>query len=484
MSTRRISGKDLHECRQYFWGQDQDKNGQLSWVEFTRMCHAIGLRLNEREMNRAFSKADSNKNGSITFAEFCQTFFVQEDCTNMYGDTERLTALSKERLSAIHNFFYDKTQHHYGKIAQITFIRMIKTYGIELSNQELNKAFELADDDKDGLLSHNEFVTHLISKPIKNSSNITAIEMATLQKSFAVVDDGDGKLSRKEFQELSKIVGMELDLKELSNVYQKANKDELGLVKFDDFCDMYLESRQGVDQKKRRSEGGKRSLASIPPRKLSYIRKHFSTHDKNRDGRLDLTEFQHAVVDLSLPEKVINETIANAHHKKKTFISFSEFIQIYDKAEELAESLVIRKEITDCCKNFWMADEDCDGHLSLYEFTNMLGILGMHLNSQDVKNEFAMVNLNGDGYISFKEFVITYLNRRKQILSIDKIKENFHRVDKNSNGSLSREEFLVALRYLGNTTDEKKKECLLKRVDANNNGKITFNEYCSFLDLD
>lgn len=484
-AQRRLSEKDLIECRKYFWGQDKDKDGQLSWIEFSKMCQTIGMRLSGNQMNKAFSTADKNNNGFITFAEFCQTYFVNDDCSNIYDDTEPLSEMSKDKLSAIHAFFYDKTQHHYGKVSRITFVRMVKTYGIEISNQELNKAFEIADDDKDGKISYKEFTDHFLKSTIKTGDNITSKELLKLQKGFAAIDDGDGKLSRSEFLAMLKTVGMELDLRQLNNVYRKADKDGDGTVTFEEFSEAYLEGRQGNEK------GKKLSLKSLPASKVAEIRKYFSARDKNRDGRLNWGEFQKMIVDvgLKLPERALNKAFDVADHNKDGSISFAEFIQIYSTADDFSEVAIEKRklteaEITECCKYFWLSDKDRDGRLSPTEFSQMLALLNVNITGRELNRAFALADLNADGVISFNEFVKAYLNKEKKSLTIEQMKDTFHKVDKNKNGTLSKDEFFVALKALGNQTDSKKQERLLTRVDMNANGRVTFSEFCSFLDIE
>lgn len=480
---RRLSGQKLIECRKYFSANDLDNDGQLSWKEFSNMCHTTGLRLNEREMNKVFSMADSNKNGYITFIELCQTFFVNEDCINKFKDIEPLSSMSKSRVAAIKEFFYDKTQHHYGKISQLTFVCMIKRYGIQLSNYELNKVLELADDDKDGMISYKEFINHFIKNPLQSNDNIIRMEILKLRDAFSRLDNGDGMLSRNKFLSFCKTVEQEIDKELLKTIYQNALKDEKGLVKFDEYCEIYLETRQGVVGKRRKTH--KTSVANVPVGTLANLRKHFNACDNDRNGRLDWTEFKQIIETLDLPERTTNEALLTLIPKSQSSISFAEFVKIYYKVEEMTQNMIVKKEITDCCKHFWLADKDCDGKLDVEEFGGMLFSLGMNPTKQDVETEFARHNLNGDGFISFKEFVITYLNREKTILTVEKIKEIFCRVDQNGNGTLSRSEFFEALNNLGNTTeDENVKTGLLNNIDDNNNGKITFNEYSAFLGLD
>lgn len=50
-------------------------------------------------------------------------------------------------------------------------------------------------------------------------------------------------------------------------------------------------------------------------------------------------------------------------------------------------------------------------------------------------------------------------------------------MDKNGDGSLSKEEFRMALRELGKDLSDKELEVVLSKIDVNGDGEITYEEF-------
>ena len=63
-------------CR-YFWNSDQDNDGKLSLQEFTLMIQALGMKLNTRDITKAFRVADVNGSGFMQFGEYMRMYLVR-----------------------------------------------------------------------------------------------------------------------------------------------------------------------------------------------------------------------------------------------------------------------------------------------------------------------------------------------------------------------------------------------------------------------
>lgn len=289
-----MSEKELIQCRKYFWSQDKNQDGKVSRTEFVAMCDKIGLRLRDREKLKAFNMVDKNNDGYITFAEFVATYFTNDKHYGTHGpqqNREPMTALSPQKLSLVHQYFWDKskTKEKAGNLTRIEFVQMMPILGINMSNDDLNKAFDIADNNKDQMISFEEFVAQFVPgsnwsrnpphsvhyadedhhyqphyhnnehRSITNAAasrqqhNVVGVgdvklehDITELCKYFWSADlDSDGKLSRQEFNQLLEHLGMseKLNKQQMNRAFKFADCDRSGSISFKEFINAYLNTK-------------------------------------------------------------------------------------------------------------------------------------------------------------------------------------------------------------------------------------------------
>ena len=62
-------------------------------------------------------------------------------------------------------------------------------------------------------------------------------------------------------------------------------------------------------------------------------------------------------------------------------------------------------------RHFDFFDEDHNGFIVFAEFTDILRIMGAHVDSAEARQDFARIDVNGDGQIAFDEFVAWWQTR-------------------------------------------------------------------------
>ena len=135
---------------------------------------------------------------------------------------------------------------------------------------------------------------------------------------------------------------------------------------------------------------------------------------------------------LNLREDVSKRAFTDCHRHGS--ISFSDFVNLFGNPREinhifLKPTSLSDRELTEYCRHFWSYDANCDGKLSIVEFGRMIEGLGMSLKRSGIERAFSIADTNGDGVISFSEFVAAYLNAEKRVLSSKHIKRMFRRHD-------------------------------------------------------
>ncbi|WZZ85553.1 hypothetical protein YC2023_114132 [Brassica napus] len=120
-------------------------------------------------------------------------------------------------------------------------------------------------------------------------------------------------------------------------------------------------------------------------------------------------------------------------------------------------------------------DSDKDGKISQTEYKVVLRALGQERAIQDVPKIFKAADLDGDGFIDFKEFIEA--NKRSGgIRSLD-IRNAFWTFDLNGDGKISAEEVMSVLRKLGERCNLEDCKRMVRAVDADGDGLVNMEEF-------
>lgn len=120
-------------------------------------------------------------------------------------------------------------------------------------------------------------------------------------------------------------------------------------------------------------------------------------------------------------------------------------------------------------------DSDKDGKISQTEYKVVLRALGQERAIEDVPKIFKAVDLDGDGFIDFREFIDAY-KRSGGIRSSD-IQNAFWTFDLNGDGKISAEEVMSVLRKLGERCSLEDCKRMVRAVDADGDGLVNMEEF-------
>lgn len=125
-------------------------------------------------------------------------------------------------------------------------------------------------------------------------------------------------------------------------------------------------------------------------------------------------------------------------------------------------------------------DVNGDGKLSKLEIQNGYAeYFGKNLTDEQVDEMFAQCDADGSGEIDYSEFVVATMNE-KNILSNNKLHTAFKMFDKDGGGSISTEEIKQVLSF-GQNLDEEVVQQIIKQVDANGDGEISYEEFAAMM---
>jgi len=104
---------------------------------------------------------------------------------------------------------------------------------------------------------------------------------------------------------------------------------------------------------------------------------------------------------------------------------------------------------------------------------------GRVMSDEEVEKMFKAVDSDGSGFIDYSEFVVAAMNE-KQLTTNDKLQAAFKMFDKDGSGVISTDEIKEVLGFGGNM-DKAAIDLIMKQVDENGDGQISFEEFVSMM---
>lgn len=146
----------------------------------------------------------------------------------------------------------------------------------------------------------------------------------------------------------------------------------------------------------------------------------------------------------------------------------------------IAGQLISKQEKDDLARVFKAFDTNGDGKLSMDEVkTGYENHYGITMTDEEIERMFRSVDSDNSGFIDYSEFVVAAMNE-KQLTSNDKLQAAFNMFDKDGSGVISSDEIKDVLGFGGNL-DTKQIDAIIKQVDDNGDGEISFEEFINMM---
>ncbi|GJS98028.1 calmodulin-like protein 1 [Tanacetum coccineum] len=142
-------------------------------------------------------------------------------------------------------------------------------------------------------------------------------------------------------------------------------------------------------------------------------------------------------------------------------------------------SRMFQPDVDEMRRVFNKFDKNKDGKISKEEYGAAVGVLGSKNTKSDVIKAFQAIDIDGDGFVDFDEFM--QAQKSEGGVKTGDIKSAFKVFDLDGNGKITAEELVQVLRQLGERCSLESCRKMVKGVDADGDGMIDVDEFMGLM---
>ncbi|KAM1005155.1 hypothetical protein ACFX14_005358 [Malus domestica] len=212
---------------------------------------------------------------------------------------------------------------------------------------------------------------------------------------------------------------------------------------------------------------------SISDSAKDLVRKMLTQDPRKRITSAEVLEHPWLRVGGVASDKPIDSAVLS---RMKQFRAMNKLKQLALKviAENLSE-----EEIKGLKTMFTNMDTDNSGTITYEELKTGLARIGSRLSETEVRQLMDAADVDGNGSIDYIEFISATMHRQR-LERDEHLYKAFQYFDKDSSGYITRDELEAAMKEYGMGDDNTIRE-IISEVDADNDGKINYSEFCAMM---
>jgi protein fantom len=454
----RISEKNL-SLRQAFIAFDENKDGQISQVEFLKAFRIMELGVNENEVIALFRHFDENRTGTIDYREFCNhiqgvsaTSSSNFQRTGSSGPFKALDSIIeqirrriKEKNLSLKQAFLAFDENGDGKINENEFLKTLQAMELGVSDNDARNLFSSFDRNRTGTIDYREFVDRVQQTAGQKAASFLEDDLVekirerikqknlSIRQAFLAFDENkDGTISKTEFIKAFRIMDLGVTEIEVERLFNSLDKQRSGSIDYRIFCNTIQEIPikspspqpfQSPSPSPPSQEFIDRVISQLQQRiveKRLSLRQAFLAFDENRDGKISRQEFLKTfqMMQLGVSNEDIVRVFDSFDERKLGVIDYNLFCDKIQQAgsvksspgENWEENILeaVRKRIKE--KNlsirqaFLAFDENRDGMISSKEFVKAFQIMELGIPDPDVLRIFNNFDPRRTGNIDYRVF--------------------------------------------------------------------------------
>lgn len=135
------------------------------------------------------------------------------------------------------------------------------------------------------------------------------------------------------------------------------------------------------------------------------------------------------------------------------------------------------EQIKECGEAFRLFDKDGDGTITTHEIGVVMRSLGKHPTDEELKKIVDEIDIDGDGKVTFDEFLTIMTKQFCSKETAADIREAFRVFDKDGKGYLTVSEFRHIMENLGEKMTWEETEEMIEMVDTDGDDKISCDDF-------
>lgn len=471
---------------------DVDGDKEITLDELKK---GMGGNFSQQEVNAVFAMGDTDQDGSISFLEFAKLMIPSA--------ADALTKFWKcyRDLKSVKAAFKQFDADGDGNITPQEVMQGMKQSGRNISQEEIDTLFVLADRDNDGAIDFVEFSLIMIPTAperiakLKKSLN-TKEKVETAFKKFD--SNNDGAIDATEMTKGLKASGICLTDQEIETIFAVADLDGDGEISLPEFLQLLVPGSAPSTAPAKAAPKTSGSAASVVDKyRASYktidqVRSAFAKYDTNKDGAIDRAELQAGMTSggqFTAQESSLVFDLADANGDGE--IDVGEFVaMLFPKSAQLISTL--RQNFKDenevkAAFNSW--DTDKDGSISFQELQAAVKRSGQKLSDEDINAIFVVGDADQNGNIDLQEFMAMMMPQSSDVISkfrsirktVKDVQNAFKQFDKDGDGAIDKNELTLGLSSSGGNFTKQDIDTLFAAGDVDGDGAIDYEEFIALM---
>jgi len=132
---------------------------------------------------------------------------------------------------------------------------------------------------------------------------------------------------------------------------------------------------------------------------------------------------------------------------------------------------------------FSVFDKDGDGTISEKELGTVMRALGLNPTEEELTQMVQEVDTDGNGEVDFDEFCSMMIRRMEDEDGDEEILEAFQVIDRDGDGFISEADLKDLMTNLGEKVTEEELKDMIREVDLDNDGQVSFAEFVAMFDM-
>lgn len=307
--------------------------------------------------------------------------------------------------------------------------KLMRSMGQNPTEEQLKKLIQEVDPDNTGVVDFCQFVSLMTkykattdpqerrranarkAEPVPKQKGLTETEVLRYRDMFDLYDSGrTGFMGAMPLTRCMRSIGYNPTTTEIDKMLTEFDSNKNKEVDFQAFLSLLAKYKKtrGPPEKRRIAKGSKKQTSvakELTSEEITEYREMFDLFDEDKSGAIDAEELGKVMRALGqFPTNAeVNKIVEEVDEDGSGVVEFSEFLVVmvkYKKTHEPEED-----PDAELLRAFKVFDKDGSGYITADELRDFLTRLGEPLTDEEVDDLLRQADLDGDGQISYEEFV-------------------------------------------------------------------------------